>query len=138
MDLAALGWDDFFAAGFEALGGRDLVPARVVIEFNRFLRVATANDERTVVTAGSLFHHASGRSELPAVGDWVALRLRGDGGTIQAVLPRKSRFVRKMAGRAVGEQIVAANVDTVFLVSRLDDELKPRPIERSPYTTPSN
>ncbi|MBI4214281.1 MAG: ribosome small subunit-dependent GTPase A [Chloroflexi bacterium] len=130
MDLAALGWTAFFAEAFQSFGDRGLIPARVIIEFNRFLRVATADDERTVVTAGSLFHRAAGRAELPAVGDWVALRPRGHGGIIHAVLPRKSRFLRRTAGRVVEEQIVAANVDTVFLVSGLDDELNPRRIER--------
>src|SRR5687767_1583476 len=123
MDLATLGWSDFFAESFAPYAAEGLVPARVAIEFNRFFRVYAERGELTVVTAGSLRHRASSRSELPSVGDWVAIRSEALGGTIQAVLPRRSRFSRKVAGRVVDEQVVAANVDTVFLLSGLDHEL---------------
>jgi ribosome biogenesis GTPase / thiamine phosphate phosphatase len=130
MDLATLGWSDFFAEAFEPHSAQGLVPARVAIEFNRFFRVYAEQGELTVVSAGSLRHRASSRSELPSVGDWVGLRLQSHGGTIQSVLPRKSRFSRKVAGRVVEEQVVAANVDTVFLLSGLDNELNLRRVER--------
>ncbi|MEA2642092.1 MAG: ribosome biosis GTPase / thiamine phosphate phosphatase [Chloroflexota bacterium] len=131
MDLNALGWSDFFAEPFEPHAARGLVPARVAIAFNRFFRVYTEQGELTVVSSGRLLHHAASRAELPTAGDWVAVRVRSDGGgAIQAVLPRKSQFTRKMAGRVVEQQVVAANVDTVFLVSGLDDEFNTRRIER--------
>jgi ribosome biogenesis GTPase len=66
------------------------------------------------------------------VGDWVALRPpTGDGrAMIHAILPRTSKFSRKSAGQRTDEQVVAANVDTIFLVSGLDGDFNPRRIER--------
>ena len=68
-----------------------------------------------------------GRADLPAVGDWVAA---DDEAVIHAVLPRFSQFSRKVAGLVTEEQVVAANVDTVFLVSGLDGDFNPRRLER--------
>ena len=84
------------------------------------------------VAGGRLRHRAATRGGLPAVGDWVAMRPASHGpkATIVAVLPRRSAFVRKVAGAIVSEQVVAANVDTVFLVSGLDGDFNPRRIER--------
>jgi ribosome biogenesis GTPase len=79
-----------------------------------------------------LKHRAAGRQDLAAVGDWVAVRAvpgRREG-TIEAVLPRRSRFSRKVAGDVTEEQIVAANIDTVFLVMGLDGDYNPRRLER--------
>lgn len=81
---------------------------------------------------GKMRRQATLSSELPAVGDWVALRrLPGEErGVIEAVLPRRSKFSRKVAGFEVDEQVVAANVDIVFLLSALDQDLNLRRIER--------
>ena len=80
---------------------------------------------------------AADRTELPAVGDWVALWPDPDGGraVIKAVLPRKSWFSRKVAGRETKEQVVAANIDTVFLVFGLDMPMNTRRLER--YLVPA-
>jgi ribosome biogenesis GTPase len=80
---------------------------------------------------------AAGRRELPAVGDWVALWPDPAGGraVIKAVLPRKSWFSRKVAGRETEEQVLAANIDTVFLVFALDTEMNTRRLER--YLVPA-
>jgi ribosome biogenesis GTPase / thiamine phosphate phosphatase len=69
---------------------------------------------------------------LPCVGDWVAVEDRTDENQtiIQEILPRKSKFSRKVAGDLADEQIVATNVDTIFLVSGLDQEFNERRIER--------
>jgi len=77
-------------------------------------------------------HRAEGRHELAAVGDWVAVRpSEGEKtGTIEEILPRRSRFSRKVAGELTEEQVVAANIDVVFLVSGLDHDFNPRRIER--------
>src|SRR6185503_13103556 len=71
-------------------------------------------------------------ADFPAVGDWVALETPETGGDarIRAVLPRASRFSRRAAGNPTEEQVVAANVDVVFLVSGLDGDFNPRRIER--------
>ena len=133
MGLAELGWDATFAKAFAERPFRaDVEPARVVIEFNHIYRVTTEAGELEATLAGRLKHRASSRSELPAVGDWVAVRKRDseDQGAIVAVLPRRSWFSRRMAGNVTDEQIVAANVDTVFIVMGLDPDFNLRRLER--------
>lgn len=94
--------------------------------------VYCAEGEYDAQVSGKMRYAARSRSDYPAVGDWVAIQPRPEEGqaTIQALLPRKSRFSRKVAGAMTEEQIVAANVDTVFLVSGLDLDLEVRRIER--------
>jgi ribosome biogenesis GTPase len=120
------------ASAFESFTSTpDLEPARVIIEFNYIYRVAAADGELDAVASGRLKHHASSRAELPAVGDWVAIRRRqGAQAAIVAVLPRRSRFSRKMAGEVTDEQVVAANVDVIFIVMALDADFSLRRLER--------
>jgi ribosome biogenesis GTPase len=131
--LTQLGWDDGFAAAFAEFAGKsDIHPGRVLVEFNYLYRVAGEDGEFEAVAAGRMKHRASSRSELPAVGDWVAVRRRPDEdrGAIVAVLPRRSRFSRRMAGQVTDEQVVAANVDVVFIVMELDADYSLRRLER--------
>ena len=130
--LANLGWNGALEAAFEANRAEGLVPGRVSLEHNHVYRVLTGEGERLAEAAGRIKYEASGRNELPAVGDWVGLRLdaRHDSGTIRAILPRRTWFSRKAAGRETEEQVIAANVDIVLVVFGLDTSLKPRAIER--------
>lgn len=133
MRLGELGWDDAFARHFDAWRDRpDVQPGRVAIEFNHMYRVYIDEGEVEAVIAGRVKHHASSRSELPAVGDWVVVRKRPDEhrGSIRAVLPRRSWFSRRAAGNVTDEQVVAANVDVVFLVMALDQDFSIRRLER--------
>lgn len=133
MRLIELGWNDAFAHAFEPWASTPHVyPGRVAIEFNYNYRVHLEQAEVPVVVSGRLKHRAASRSELPAVGDWVAVRKRPDEdrGAIVGVLPRRSAFSRKMAGQVADEQIVAANIDVVFLVMGLDADFNLRRLER--------
>jgi ribosome biogenesis GTPase len=129
--LEDLGWTDDLA---EALASKDragLSPGRVAAQRGPVLTVVTARGSVPTTLSGRLKHSAASPAELPAVGDWVVLAHAGDGiGTIHEVLPRKSSFGRKVAGRVTDEQVVAANVDKVFVVSSLNSELNLRRIER--------
>jgi ribosome biogenesis GTPase len=134
LNLKDLGWNDFFAAAFEPYREQGLVPARVVAQ-KGLHQVSTGDAEYFADMAGKLRHESkgpAGASSYPAVGDWVALRPpTGDGrAMIHAILPRTSKFSRKSAGQRTDEQVVAANVDTIFLVSGLDGDFNPRRIER--------
>ena len=134
MTLEDLGWNDFFQAAFAPYAGQDLVPARVVAQ-RGLNSVSTGEEEWYGELAGKLRHELrlpGTASAWPAVGDWVALRPPTGEGTamIHAVLPRKSKFSRKVAGQRTDEQVVAANIDTIFLVSGLDGDFNPRRIER--------
>ena len=92
----------------------------------------TAEAEVLARVSGRLRHRAVARVDFPAVGDWVAVEPAAKGGDarILAVLPRRSRFSRRAAGDVTEEQVVAANIDTVFLVAGLDGDFNPRRIER--------
>jgi ribosome biogenesis GTPase len=133
MQLRELGWDEGFSHHFDEWAEKPHVqPGRVFIEFNYLFRVYLAGGEVEAMLAGRMKHHAESRSELPAVGDWVVVRQRPDDerGTIVAVLPRRSRFSRKAAGQVTDEQVVAANVNVVFIVMALDDDFSLRRLER--------
>lgn len=105
---------------------------RVALEHTHMYRVYTEEGEWLAEVSGKLRHQAVGRESYPAVGDWVAMtQLPGEErGLIHAVLPRKSKFSRKMAGLQTDEQIIAANIDVVFLVNALNHDFNVRRIER--------
>jgi ribosome biogenesis GTPase / thiamine phosphate phosphatase len=131
--LAALGWNDALQAAFAPFGRDGLVPARIAVAFGATFRVVHEQGEQLADVAGRLRHTATSRRDLPAVGDWVALKpttIEGGRATIHAILPRKSLFSRKVAGENTAEQIVATNVDTAFLVSGLDRDFNLRRVER--------
>ena len=133
MGLAAYGWNDTLAAHFQPWQSTPhLEPGRVTIEFNHLYRVALEDGDIEGVLTGRMKHQAAARSELPAVGDWVVVRRGADRGrgAIVAVLPRRSRFSRKAAGNVTGEQVVAANVDIIFIVMALDADYSLRRLER--------
>src|SRR5262245_3243425 len=130
--LEALGWTEEIAKAYAPWADKPGVsPGRVLIEFNYIYRVFTESGELDAVLAGRIKHRASSRGELPAVGDWVAVRrqLDEDRGSIVAVVPRYSRFSRRMAGQVTDEQVVAANVDVVFIVMGLDEDFSVRRLE---------
>lgn len=132
FNLRDLGWDDDWARVFAPHAADGLIPARVAIEFNHIFRLYAETGELQAQHSGRLLHRAQGKQQLAAVGDWVAARpTPGEAmATIEAVLPRRSRFSRKVAGELTEEQIVAANIDTVFLVMGLDGDYNPRRLER--------
>jgi ribosome biogenesis GTPase len=131
--LGELGFTAAQADAFRPFAAEGLVPGRVAAGHTRFLRVAMADGEALAELAGSLRHQAESALELPAVGDWVALRpgTEAGNGVIQAVLPRRSAFVRRAAGVRTVAQVLAANVDTVFLVMGLDGDFNLRRVERA-------
>jgi ribosome biogenesis GTPase len=131
MSLHHLGWNSRIEDAFTPYRQHGFEPARVAREDRLRYLLLDEHGERAGELAGRLRHEARSRAELPAVGDWVALRAgAASPGVIAAVLPRISALVRKVAGETTEEQVIAANVDTVFLVSGLDGDFNPRRIER--------
>jgi ribosome biogenesis GTPase len=132
MRLEALGWTSRESDAFEAFRVRGLVPGRVAVGYGATFRVYLEHDDTLADVSGRLRHVARTQRDLPIVGDWVALRRapRAERASIQAVLPRKSLFSRKVAGKETVEQLLAANVDTAFLVAGLDHDFNLRRLER--------
>src|SRR4030095_5449276 len=130
--LERYGWNDFFAAHFQEFVAQGYVAGRIALEYNQFCRAYTARGEMLAEISGRLRRRAESRADLPAVGDWVALRLveSENKAVIDAVLPRRSKFMRKTKGVKTEEQVVGANIDILLLVTSLNQDFKPRRIER--------
>lgn len=133
MSLVALGWNDSFAAAFAPFAAPGVVPARVTADFGRGWGVTTAEGEILAEAAGKLRHRSAKRADLPVAGDWVAVEPRADEprARLLAVLPRRTVLSRQAAGfRREEQQLLAANLDTVFIVVGLDQPVNHRRIER--------
>jgi ribosome biogenesis GTPase len=133
VNLSNFGLTETIKSDFEALKNRDnLILGRVALEHKRMYRVWTEHGEILCEVSGKFSFETINREDYPAVGDWVVLKPRLDEGkgTIYSILPRKSKFSRKAAGQTAEEQIVATNIDTVFLVNSLNEDLNLRRIER--------
>lgn len=130
--LEALGWDAFYKQSLASFEVKGCLPARVVAEHTHIYKLWTDEGEVLARVAGRLRLKAKKLGDYPAVGDWVAIKRRPHEkeATIHGVLKRKSRFSRKVAGRQQREQVIAANIDTVLLVSALDPNFSTRRIER--------
>jgi len=129
--LAQLGWTPAFEERFAPHAAAGLEPARVAVEHRDAYVVYTARGERPAELSGRLRHGVGERGELPAVGDWVVVT-ETDPALVQAVLPRRTKFSRMAAndhGQTI-EQVVAANVDVVFLTAGLDGDFNVRRLER--------
>ncbi|MBE0448520.1 MAG: ribosome small subunit-dependent GTPase A [Actinobacteria bacterium] len=132
MDLNLLGWNSFFEESFKPFLQHSYLAGRISEEHKHLYHVLAECGELLAKVSGKLLHDSKKRSEFPAVGDWVAITARPAEATatIHAILPRLSKFNRKVAGKTTEEQVIAANIDTVFLVNGLDNDFNLRRIER--------
>ena len=125
MDLTTLGWDGDWAEALAALDDSALAPARVMAVHRG--RIAVLGDELDALlpVAGALQEAARSPAELPAMGDWVAVRA---GEAVRHVLPRRSVLARTDEdGR---EEALAANVDLCLVMTSLNQDLNLRRLER--------
>jgi len=133
-ELATLGWDEAWDTAFEPYRAGGLVPGRVSVQHRGEWDVVTEDGEVRARVPGRLRHVASSRADLPVVGDWVALTIASQRPEIRAVLPRRTQFSRRAAhepgSQAAREQVVAANVDVVFVTAPLSDDVNARVLER--------
>lgn len=132
MTLEDLGWTPEFRDHFDMLELPDLVPARVIRQDPYSYWVMTETATVLAELSGRLRPGGADGNDRPAVGDWVALlpHKAEDTATIHALLPRRGGFTRQRAGNVTGAQIVAANIDTVFVVMGLDGDFNLRRLER--------
>jgi ribosome biogenesis GTPase len=132
VSLANLGFGPALAAAFAPYSDSGLELGRVTAEHRGALVLRSEHEEIWADVPGRLRHRAASGADLPAVGDWVAFgrHPQAERATVESVLPRRTAFVRKAAGFESVEQVVAANVDIVFVVTSLVDDLNPRRLER--------
>ena len=140
--LAVLGWDGWFEANFNSFAPEGSVPARVMAQHRGAYLVNDGCTDIDCELAGRLLHEARAKADLPTVGDWVALRPTptGDTSLIVHVVERRTKFCRKQAGQltqtskglkgVVAEQVVAANIDFLLVVTALNNEFNVRRLER--------
>jgi ribosome biogenesis GTPase len=132
MQLSELGWDPFFDVNFEPFRNQGFSAMRIIRENREKYAAYCELGEFTCEVSGKFRFKTGSKGKFPTVGDWVAVSVRSNEkkATIHALLPRKSVFSRKVAGRITDEQVVAANIDTVFIVTGLDLNYNLRRIER--------
>ena len=123
-----------FNAYFEALASEypTLTPARITVQEKELYRIVSDGGEQFAEVSGKFRYSVDTVSEFPAVGDIVMVDHAGEDGNavIHALLPRKSVFTRRAAGTANREQVVAANIDTVFICMSLNNDFNLRRLER--------
>ena len=132
MNIASLGWGEALADTFQPHADAGLRPGRVAIQHRGAYVLLAEEGEVWANVSGRLRHAADSTADLPAVGDWVAYDFPAgsERAAVQAILPRRSAFRRKQAGHETAEQVVAANVDVLYLVTSLNQDLNVRRIER--------
>src|SRR6478609_6727125 len=120
MTLAELGWNDAFASEFAPYLEKGWKPARLIRDHKiSYAALLEDGDVIDAVLAGKVLHDAASDADLPAVGDWVALEVGNEDvvTVIRARLKRQTCLSRKTSGRGTAEQIMAANVDYVVVVT---------------------
>ena len=133
MKLEDLGWNADYAAEFKPLRLKGWVPARLIrdnkITYGALLE---GGDELEVIMGGKVYHDAESDAALPAVGDWVALEVGEEGGesVIRHRMTRQTCFSRKLPGKSSEEQVMAANVSVVVVVTDAGADYNPRRMER--------
>lgn len=132
MSIEDFGWDSHFEAHWSEIGNAGCVPARVISQHRGLWRVAGDFEECWAEPSGRFRKKSEGGGDWPAVGDWVSVEARPEkqNALIQLVLPRRSRFARKVAGKQIKEQVLAANIDVALIVTALDGDFNVRRIER--------
>ncbi len=118
------------AAALEQAASEGLELARVTEQHRNLYRVVCEAGFFDATVAGRLAHAADGAASFPAVGDWVLVARDGGASVIHRVLPRGGVFLRKAAGRAQEAQVVAANIDMVFICMALNEDYNLRRLER--------
>jgi len=118
MDLQTLGWDAARQAELDRLGLDGLRPARVAAASRGRYRLLAEEDLGWATCRGRM-------AEVPGVGDWVLYSE-----VIERLLERRSVFERKAAGKAAASQVIAANLDRVFVVTTVGRDFNPRRLER--------
>ena len=129
IDMAAFGLSDRFAALAKEYD--KLTVGRVLSQEKSLYRVISEYGEQLAETSGKFRYEVRSVSDFPAVGDFVMMDCeKGNRAIIHNVLTRKSAFIRKAAGTSNREQIIAANIDNVFICMSLNNDFNPRRLER--------
>ena len=130
INIKKYGFSERFSNGI--LQDNQLTPARILSQEKGFYRIISDKGEKLAEVSGKFRFQTTVSSDYPAVGDFVLVNWNesGNSAIIELLLPRKSAFIRKAAGESQQEQVVAANIDTVFLCMALNNDFNLRRLER--------
>ncbi len=130
--LEEWGWDAQWAEAFGDDAAQGLFPARLIEEQRGLFQIMSEQDVKSARTTGSMRHKAADRAGLPAVGDWVSAEAVPNEKVvlIRRLLPRRTKLSRKAAGETMEEQVIAANLDTVLVMTALNADFNARRLER--------
>lgn len=132
MELKNLGFNAFFEKHLENCQSKNFSIGRICAEYKENYKLFCKHGELKAVISGKFRNNCTAQEDFPAVGDWVLFDYTKNESKaiIQKILPRKSKFSRKVAGLQTQEQIIASNVDFAFIVCALNYDFNPRRIER--------
>lgn len=132
FNLSDYGWNSFFENNFQSNKYKDFIPARVTVENKNNFLLFCEHGEITGEISGKLMYGSESQSDLPKVGDWVLINYfdKNSPAIIHEVLPRVTKLSRKIAGIKTEEQVIAANIDIIFIVQSLDSTFNTNRIER--------
>ena len=133
VKLEDIGWNSVFEDHFNEYESGGFDAARVTLEHKNSYVINTMCGEMPAILTGKMHYDAMTSDDLPVVGDWVVVRILDENpprAIIHAILPRSSKFSRKEAGEKTTEQLISANIDTVFIVIGLDHNFSMRRVER--------
>ena len=132
LNLKNLGWNTNFKQFISEEKLKDLIFGRVISQSGKHYKIITVDGEENAILSNSFLNLIKSKSEIPAVGDWVGFKKNIDVNIchIQFLLPRKNKLSRKVAGKKSEEQIIASNIDIVFIVTSADQDFNIRRLER--------
>ena len=132
MELSEFGWDKEFEEKFQEFEEKGFLPARVIESSHIVYKLFSKDGEISGKLSGKFLLNCKSKGDYPTVGDWIAFKPINYKGfvSIKGMLERKSKFSRKVAGIVSDEQVIASNIDTIFIVSGLDQEFNIRRLER--------
>ena len=132
MDIKNIGFDSWFQEKLDPEMPPEFIPARVTTVNKDNFTVTTGGEDIPAEVTGKLMFDAGSSLDYPTVGDWVYVQLFDDDSLaiIHEIMPRKSLLKRKAAGKKIGFQLIAANIDTALIVQSLDHNYNLRRLER--------
>jgi len=132
VTLKQLGWNDFFEEEFQSYKSQGFEVGRVAIENRDNYLVLTEQGDLSAQITGRLLHMSDSTQDFPKVGDWVVISIFPDEGKalIHDILPRQTVFSRKASSKRTEVQVMATNLDHVYVVQSLDDNFNVNRIER--------
>jgi ribosome biogenesis GTPase / thiamine phosphate phosphatase len=132
MDLKDLGWNETLEKHFQEIELQDIIKGRVIFHSGKQYKIITIDGELTATLSNSFFNSVESKTELPSIGDWVCLKRIDEFRPYQIVqnIPRMNKLSRKVSGEKTEEQIIASNIDIVFILTSADQDFNIRRLER--------